>query len=87
MRLPSIFRDKNGKVVIGQKPNLPIIVWFLALLTHRLLPAGTISNLADLISFGALFTWAWLELFSGANTFRRILGGVVLGASLLLRIP
>lgn len=29
---------------------------------------------AQLFAFGALFTWAWQELFDGVNYFRQVLG-------------
>jgi hypothetical protein len=71
------YRDKNGKVVIGQKPNLPILIWistiFIIFFTE-----GRLYTLIDLVGFGALFTWAWLELFDGVNYFRRVLGFIVL---------
>jgi hypothetical protein len=73
-----IFRDSDGKIVIAQMPNLPIIVWFTASLLKLVFPTGEINRGLDAISFGSLFTWAWLELFQGVNYFRRILGFVVL---------
>lgn len=33
-----------------------------------------IQTALDLVAFGALFTWAWQELFEGVNYFRRSLG-------------
>lgn len=43
-----------------------------------ILPSGHWSTLAQVLSYGALFTWAWLELFEGVNYFRRALGLTVL---------
>jgi hypothetical protein len=72
------FRDIEGNVVIAQPPNLPLLVWLAATLL-KLAPTGDrISVVLDVIAFGALFTWAWLELFEGVNYFRRTLGFVVL---------
>lgn len=69
-----IFRDDKGDIVIAQPPNLPIIVGVTASLL-RLIPSNTYISLGlDLVAFGALFTWAWLELFQGVNYFRKILG-------------
>lgn len=73
-----LFLDKSGKVVITQRPNLPIIVWAAARLALFLPITPPISDLVSLIAFGSLFTWAWLEIFSGVNSFRRILGMVVM---------
>ncbi len=72
-----IFRDSNGEIVIAQMPNLPIIVWIAASLLKLIFPTGEINTGLDLLAFGSLFTWAWLELFQGVNYFRRTLGLVV----------
>jgi hypothetical protein len=73
------FRDIEGNVVIIQPPNLPLLIWLAATLL-KLVPirSDSISIILDTIAFGALFTWAWLELFEGVNYFRRTLGFVVL---------
>ncbi len=72
------FRDSNGNIVIAQPPNLPIIVWGVASLLKLIFTSGLTNVGLDLIAFGSLFTWAWLELFQGVNYFRRTLGFVVL---------
>lgn len=68
------FRDSTGKIVIAQMPNLPILVGLTATLLQFVLPSGSLQAAASLIAFGALFTWAWQELFEGVNYFRRSLG-------------
>lgn len=75
------FKDSNGKIVVWQKPNLPIILWLVSLLLAQLTD-GKLGELFSLISYGALFTWAYLEMFHGVNFFRRILGLIVLIATL-----
>ena len=80
------FRDNNGNIVIAQPPNLPIIVWGVASLLKLIFTSGYINVGLDLIAFGSLFTWAWLELFQGVNYFRRTLGFVVLVGFVGLRI-
>lgn len=60
-----------------QWPNLPIITWAVARLLAGVL-SGTGEHVAKVIAYGALFAWAWLELFDGANYFRRALGLVLL---------
>jgi uncharacterized membrane protein len=69
-----------------QKPNPPIIVWLVATVLTHVLPYGKLSFLASLIAFGALFTWAWLEIFSGTNNFRRALGTAVMILLLVNRL-
>ena len=72
------YKDKNGKITLAQIPNPPLIVGLLAGLLRSVLGHGTVHGVLDLVGFGALFTWAWLELFQGSNYFRRLLGAVVL---------
>ena len=78
------FRDSEGKIVIAQMPNLPILVGFIATGLHLVLPSGQIQTALGLVAFGALFTWAWQELFEGVNYFRRALGLVGLVSLLAL---
>ena len=80
------FRDSEGKIVIAQMPNLPLVVGLAATLLQLLLPSGKIHTALDLVAFGALFTWAWQELFEGVNYFRRALGLIVLVGLLALRL-
>jgi hypothetical protein len=82
------YKDKDGTVVFAQVPNLPIIVWFacqvlLVFITHK---TSIAFKFLDLVAFGSLFTWAWLELFSGVNYFRRGIGLVVLSVIILSRL-
>ena len=72
------FRDNDGNIVIAQKPNLPILVWLVATLLNLLPTNDLIHTGAGVLAFGALFTWAWMELFQGVNYFRRTLGFIVL---------
>ncbi len=72
------FRDRNGNIVVAQKPNLPILVWLVSTLLTLLITSGTIHRGLEVVAFGTLFTWAWQELFQGVNYFRRSLGLVVL---------
>ena len=73
------YKDDTGAVTLAQTPNLPITVWFVCAVL-RLLPLPLkIDSGIGFIGTSFLFYWAWLELSSGANYFRRILGcGVLL---------
>lgn len=73
-----VFRDSEGKIILAQMPNLPLIVWIVASLLKIVFTTGRINLGLDLIAFGSLFTWAWEELFQGVNYFRRVLGLLVL---------
>ena len=80
------FRDSEGKIVIAQPPNLPLLVWLAATLLNLAFTSGTIHTALDAIAFGTLFTWAWQELFQGVNYFRRSLGFIVLLGAIASRI-
>lgn len=68
------FRDSEGRIVIAQMPNLPLLIGLAATILQFILPSGKIQTAFDLVAFGALFTWAWQEIFEGVNYFRRALG-------------
>jgi hypothetical protein len=72
------FRDSDGKIVIAQMPNLPLIVWIVSSILALIFSTGKINTVLDVVANGSLFTWAWLELFQGVNYFRRTLGLAVL---------
>lgn len=80
------FRDSEGKLVLAQMPNLPILVWVAASSLQLILTSGKIYTGLDLVAFGSLFTWAWLELFQGVNYFRRALGFIVLLGAIASRL-
>lgn len=80
------FQDKNGKIVIMQSPNMPISTWAVATIAAKLFARGTPHAFFDIVAFGALFTWAWLEIFQGSSPFRRVLGALIMAASLYSRI-
>lgn len=80
------FRDSEGNIVIVHPPNLPILVWLSATLLNLIPTTDNIHTGLDALAFGALFTWAWLELFQGVNYFRRTLGLVVLVGAIASRL-
>ena len=76
--LDKCYKNPEGKVVLAQAPNLPLLVWFPAMIMAKIVQTGTVHHLFDLVAFGAIFTWAWLELFQGDAYIRRIFGLTVL---------
>lgn len=84
--MKNIFKDPQGKTVITQPPNLPLVVWFVSFVVSNIHLHPSVTLLADALSFGALFTWAWMEIFSGVNVFRRVLGSVVMVVLLWSRV-
>jgi hypothetical protein len=71
-------KDDKGKYVFFQAPNWSLIGWAMCkLLGYFHLPARYGAGFTFL-SEAFLFTWASLELTSGINYSRRLLGLVVL---------
>jgi len=82
-----LFRDKSGGYVIGQPPNVPIILAAIGLIGSHVFPVGsTLAQLFSLIAFGAIFSWSYLEVMYGESLFRKILGIIVLITVLILAI-
>jgi hypothetical protein len=78
-----IFRDKQGIVTIGQSPNLVLISFLLFTILAMIFRRGDSGYLCKALVFGSIFTWSYLEIFDGANYFRRILGIVIMILSLM----
>ena len=72
------FKDKDGNLALTEQANLPIIVAVVSAIPALLLGNNIFGMLTSLLSFGAFFTWAWLEIFDGVNYFRRALGVFVM---------
>ena len=72
------FRDAEGKIVIAQFPNWPLWVWLGATPLENMLVGGVGLSLSRITSFAAIAYWAYLEIVSGVNPFRKCLGGFVL---------
>ena len=73
-----LFRTANGEIVLGQLPNLPILIWVAASILKLFVKTARVQIGLDIIASSALFVWAIAELFQGVNYFRRYLGLVVL---------
>jgi hypothetical protein len=84
--IEKFFKDSKGNVVVIQKPNVTLLVSLLAMVFAKIFSSGQTHTIFSLVSFGALFVWAILEIFDGTNYFRRLLGLVVLFAMLYTRL-
>lgn len=71
------WKDKNGNIVLWQRPNIWLIVWAV-LTTVSLFFFGIAANVLAIISHASLLVWSMLEIFRGINYFRRFLGVLVL---------
>ncbi len=77
-----LFKDKQGRLAIWQKPNLLLFLWIISVLLIKLLninnTTGYFLDLLTLLRFGFIFSWSWLELTNGSSYFRRLLGLIIL---------
>jgi len=72
------YKDKQGNIVLGQPPNLPLKTAVGSLIIGLFFTSGVVSEFVEILTFGAFFTFAWLELFQGVNYFRRLSGLIIL---------
>lgn len=77
-------KDKDGKVVLFQRPNASIVIWFLCTIANKFIAEGTLHQTIEIVGLAALLVWCWLEIAFGTNYFRRALGATVFIFSLLL---
>ena len=80
------FKDSDGQIVIWQRPNVPLIGWLLFAIASFLIKISPWQNFLAYLSFGFIFTWAWLEITKGKSYFRRALGVLVLLISLYYQL-
>ena len=71
-----LFRDREtGAITIAQAPNLPLWVFLAAWLLLAVFdPSGWLGTVLEVVRILGLAIWAGLEVWSGVNPFRRILG-------------
>ncbi len=74
----SFFKDKDGHVVIGSWPNIPLIGWVVFKVIALIVTTGRIHTGSEQLSMALLYTWAYMETMSGVNYFRKLLGVIVL---------
>lgn len=72
------FKDSNGRIAVIQWPNIPLIGWFVTMLGSLLIKSSPWQTFLEYLSFGFIFTWAWLEITEGESYFRRTVGVIVL---------
>lgn len=78
MRTNRIWRNRDGKVVLWQTPNIWLFIWAAAELASLITGKGKLDSALHWIGSAALIIWALLEIFQGVNYFRRALGAGVL---------
>ena len=70
--------DKDGRVVIVQSPNLPIIGWLMCLVAAQLVGPAYLKTGFQALSGAFIFLWAYLEIVQGSSYFRRMVGLIVM---------
>lgn len=75
--------DRDGKLVLAQKPNLPILGWAVFKLASMTTSSQPAKTGLESIATGFLFVWAYLEITEGDSNFRKLLGLIVLGFMLV----
>jgi hypothetical protein len=71
------WRDRHGRIVIYQTPNLWLIGWAV-LAFISLFSSNKLANIFWWASLILLAVWSLLEIFRGVNYFRRSFGVLVL---------
>ena len=74
-----LFVAKNGKYVVLQFPNAPLMVAIVAYGLRLVTDAQPLSNYLGVVIDISLGIWAIMEIIWGVNLFRRIFGLVVIG--------
>lgn len=78
--------DRDGKITVAQRPNIPIIGWLVLFVAANIVSVGPVAEVLSFFSAAFLFTWAYLELAQGSSPFRRVLGAAVLLYLLISRL-
>ena len=78
-----MFRNRRtGAITIAQFPNVPLWMFIAGSLVLRLAePHGNARAIVTVFTTASLTIWAFLEIALGVNPWRRILGAVVLAAT------
>lgn len=80
-----LFRDRvNGGITVAQAPNWSLSVWLVCTAVRVIgHPSGTVGTAIEVVGTTALVIWAVDEMVRGVNPWRRILGTVVLAATVV----
>ena len=57
------FSDKNGKLTIWQRPNIPLLIWLVATVLSHILHPGDWQTLIAHLSKAAIIVWAIMEVY------------------------
>lgn len=80
------FTDKNGNIILAQKPNTPILIWTVATIVKRFVNTSALYAVIDSIGTIFIVVWSVMEIATGDTLFRRALGFTVLLATAYSRL-
>jgi hypothetical protein len=72
----NFWRNKDGKIVVWQTPNIPLIGWVVFTILS-LLVTGKTADVFSWLGLISLMIWSLMEIVKGVDYFRRFLGLVV----------
>lgn len=80
-----MFRSRtDGRIVIGQRPNVSLWIFIVSRVVGAFLDAGTRpAAVARVVATWAIVWWAVDELVRGVNPWRRLLGSTVLAVQIV----
>lgn len=70
----TFFRDPNGHITLWQYPNIALWGWIITIAINHFAKNEKLAA----IGTAFLLAWAIMELVSGVNYFRRLLGLLVI---------
>jgi hypothetical protein len=83
-----LLNRQTGRVTVVQWPNISLLVFILlSVASHLNHSKGAVESFVRVLADVALLVWAGDELVRGVNPFRRILGLVVIVATIASMIP
>ena len=83
----TFWEDKRGNFVVWQAPNIWLWIWIVTVVASWFIHfPNLIQNIMGWVSLIALIIWAVLEMTSGVNGFRRLIGLLVLLLLVMVRV-
>ena len=73
-----LFRDNQGRIVVIEIPNIPLLVAVVAWILSHVITNQTSHTFLEIVFNGSLAVWAILEIGWGSTKFRQLLGGGIL---------
>jgi hypothetical protein len=77
-----VFKDAEGKFVIMQWPNIPLMGWLVFKIAAVISKDQSLDTTLNGLGTTFLLGWATLEITSGSNLFRKLLGLTVFIATI-----